>query len=204
MSYFDITKETAISVDASPVGLSAILSQRKHGSSNSQILAYPSRSLSPTEQRYSQAEKEVLAIVWGIEHFHFYIYGAPFVLHTDYKPLKLIYANPVSKNPARIERWMSRLQEYDFKALYKSSAENPADFLSLYLPAYTAKARNRAEGYVIFLVYTAVPQSITLQEADFLSRYLPVYTAKARYAQLFPLVTGILTVFKVTNRSDTR
>ena len=53
MSYFDITKETTILVDASPVGMSAILSQRKHGSSNSQIIAYASRSLSQTEQRYS-------------------------------------------------------------------------------------------------------------------------------------------------------
>ena len=96
MSYFDITKETAILVNASPVGLSAILSQRKHGSSNSQIIAYASRLLSQTEQRCSQTEKEALAIVWGIEHFHLYINGAPFVLYTDHKPLELIYANPVS------------------------------------------------------------------------------------------------------------
>ena len=79
MSYFDIRKETVILVDASPVGLSAILSQRKHGSNQSQIKAYASRSLTATEQRYSQTEKEALAIVWGIEHFHLYIYGALFV-----------------------------------------------------------------------------------------------------------------------------
>ena len=130
MSYFDTKKETAILVDASPVGLSAILSQSKQGSNKPQIIAYASRSLTPTEQRYSQTEKEALAIVWGIEHFHLFVYGAPFVLHTDHKPLELIYSNPVSRPTARIERWMLRLQEYDFKVVYKSGAENPADFLS--------------------------------------------------------------------------
>ena len=164
MSYFDINKETAILVDASPVGLSAILSQRKHGSNNSQIIAYASRSLSQTEQRYSQTEKEALAIVWGIEHFHLYIYGAPFVLYTDHKPLELIYENPMSKPPARIERWMLRLQEYDFKVVYKSGADNPADFLSRHPQEYTTKTQSEAEEYVNFLVYTAVPQSMTLQE----------------------------------------
>ena len=104
MSYCDVNKETVILVDASPVGLSAILSQQEHGSSKSQIIAYASRSLTSTEQRYSQTEKEALAIVWGIEHFHLYVYGAPFVLYTDHKPLELIYANPMSKPPARIER----------------------------------------------------------------------------------------------------
>ena len=162
ISYFDITKETAILVDASPVGLSAILSQRKHGSSNSQIIAYASRSLSQTEQRYSQTEKEALAIVWGIEYFHFYIYGAPFVLYTDHKPLELIYENPMPKPPARIERWMLRLQECDFKVVYKSGADNPADFLSRHPQEYTTKPQCEAEEYVNFLVYTAVPQSVTL------------------------------------------
>eukprot|EP00794_Sanderia_malayensis_P021168 gene21168-biopygen14712 len=58
MSYFDISKETVVLVDASPVGLSAILSQRKHGSNESKIIAYASRSLTAAEQRYSQTEKE--------------------------------------------------------------------------------------------------------------------------------------------------
>ena len=84
MSYFDTKKETAILVDASSVGLSAILSQSTQGSNKPQIIAYASRSLTPTEQRYSQTEKKALAIVWGIEHFHLYVYGAPIVLHTNH------------------------------------------------------------------------------------------------------------------------
>ena len=41
--------------------------------------------------------------------------GAPFTLYTDHKPSALIYANPVAKPAARIERWLLRLEQYDFE-----------------------------------------------------------------------------------------
>ena len=63
MSYNDIIKETQILVDASPVGLSAILAQRDPKTNKSQIVAYAYRSLTDTESRYSHTEKEALAIV---------------------------------------------------------------------------------------------------------------------------------------------
>ena len=67
MAYFDPCKDTELITDASPVGLSAILSQRTPGQDNNKIVAYISRSLSDVERRYSQTEKEALAIVWSIE-----------------------------------------------------------------------------------------------------------------------------------------
>ena len=65
MSYFDKRKQTFVTVDASPVGISAILSQQpKHREVNhQQIISYASRALSDVEKRYSQTEKEALAIV---------------------------------------------------------------------------------------------------------------------------------------------
>jgi hypothetical protein len=70
MSHFDTSKETYILVVASPVGLSAILTQKDSQQNAYNIIAYASRALSPVEKRYSQTEKEALAIVWGIEDFH--------------------------------------------------------------------------------------------------------------------------------------
>ena len=75
MSYFDKNKQTFVTVDASPVGISAILSQKSKNSdmNSQQIIAYASRALSDTEKQYSQTEKEALAIIWAIQHFHLFI-----------------------------------------------------------------------------------------------------------------------------------
>ena len=149
MNYFDISKKTHVVVDASPVGLSAILAQTPQGKDTPpSIIAYASRALTPTEQRYSQTERAALAIVWGIEHFHLYLYGAPFTLHTDHKALEIIFGNPLSKPPARIERWLLRLQQYDFNVVYTTGSENPADFLSRHPPCNKEQKQNIADDYI--------------------------------------------------------
>ena len=130
MSYFDTTKDTFITVDASLVGISAILTQKGIDPDTSKVVAYASRAFTSVEQRYSQTEKEALGVVWGIKHFHLYIYGSPFSLITDHKPLEIIYGNINSKPSARIERWVLRFQPYSFSVVYKPGKDNPADFLS--------------------------------------------------------------------------
>ena len=67
-------KRPKIIVNASPVGLGAMLIQRDLKAGQGQVIAYASRSLTVSEKRYSQLEKEVLAIVFGIERFMTYIY----------------------------------------------------------------------------------------------------------------------------------
>lgn len=69
MKYFNPSLETELIVDASPVGLGAILTQlTADGGMN--IIAYASRSLTDCESRYSQTEREALAVIWGVGHFH--------------------------------------------------------------------------------------------------------------------------------------
>ena len=165
MGYFDTKNESELIVDASPVGLSAILTQKLPGeNASSKIIAYASRALTPTEQRYCQTEKEALAIVWGIEYFHLYLYGAPFTLYTDHKALELIFANPLSKPPARIERWLLRLQEYDFNVLYTAGNKNPADFLSRHPTESRKSKHNIAEEYINFVITAAVPHKMNVEE----------------------------------------
>ena len=129
VAYFDPAKDTELVVDASPVGLGAILTQ-KTSDSGKNIVAYASRSLSPVEQRYSQTEREALACIWGCEKFHLYVYGAPFTLITNHKPLIHIFNNPKAKPPARLERWNLRLQPYNFTVRYEPGKTNPADYIS--------------------------------------------------------------------------
>ena len=164
VSYFDVHKESIVLVDASPVGLSAVLAQRVPHSQETKIIAYASRSLTEVETRYSQTEKEALAIVWGVEHFHLYLYGAPFVLYTDHKPLEVIYANPCSKPPARIERWMLRLQQYDFSVIYKKGEENPADFMSRHPLPTKPLHPNVADEYINFITQETLFPALTIED----------------------------------------
>ena len=66
----------------------------------------------------------------GIEHFSLFLLGTEFDVVTDHKALEAIFNNPKSKPPARIERWILRLQPYSFRVIYKSGLTNEADYLS--------------------------------------------------------------------------
>ncbi len=166
MAYFDQNKQTELTTDASPWGLSAILSQCTSGTNNRKVVAYISRTLSEVERRYSQTEREALAIVWAMERLHLYLSGAKFTLYTDCKPVEMILGNPKSKPPARIEQWNLRIQDFDFNVVYTSGANNASDFLSQH-PSSSDAARVQedvAEEYVNFLTAHAVSKAMTLKE----------------------------------------
>ncbi|CAB3992629.1 Retrovirus-related Pol poly from transposon [Paramuricea clavata] len=159
MAYFNPAKDTELVVDASPVGLGAILTQ-KTSDSGTNIVAYASRSMSPVEQRYSQTEHEALACVWGCEKFHLYVYGAPFTLITDN-----IFNNPKAKPPARLERWNLRLQPYNFTVRYEPGKTNPANYISRNpLQNQPLHEHNIAEEYVSLLTTSTVLIAMTLAE----------------------------------------
>ena len=81
------------------------------------------------ERRYSQTEKEALAIVCAVERFNLYLFGMQFELESEHKPLECIYGYK-SKPSARIERWVLRFQGYNFKVVYRPGKTNIADVLS--------------------------------------------------------------------------
>ena len=115
IAYFNPSEATEVIVDASPVGLGAVLTQKN------KVVAYASRALTAVESRYSQTEREALAVVWACEHLNAYLYGSPeFTVITDHKPLEKIWTKP--KPTLRIERWGLRLQPYKFKIKYRSGA----------------------------------------------------------------------------------
>ena len=55
-------------------------------------IAYASRSLNPAEKRYSQLDKEGLAIVFGVKKFHHYLFGRTFTICSDHKPLQHLFS----------------------------------------------------------------------------------------------------------------
>ena len=71
LALYDLQKESKVSADASAYGLGAVLLQKED--SEWKPVAYASRSMSETERRYAQIEKEALAITWACEKFSMYI-----------------------------------------------------------------------------------------------------------------------------------
>ena len=112
LKYFDVSADVTVSVDASSEGLGACLLQ------GMQPVAYASRALNSAERNYAQIEKEMLAIVFGTNKFHQYIYGKQVSVETDHKPLESLFKKPLSKAPQRIQRMMLRVQHYDLKVNY--------------------------------------------------------------------------------------
>ena len=164
--YFDQSKDTELVTDASPYGLSAILSQKIPGTDDRKVISYISHSLSDVERRYSHTDREVLASVWAIERLNTYLYGGHFTLYTDCKPAELILNNPKSKPPARIERWNLRLQDYDFIVVYTKGQTNPSVFLSRHPTTATGEPHHvqHVKCYVHFLTSHAVPKAMTLTD----------------------------------------
>ena len=161
MTYFDPRKETEIVVDASPVGLGGLLMQE------GKVVSYASHTLSDVEARYSQTEREMLAVVWAAEHFHLYVYGSKFHIITDHKPLLGIFKSnkPAS---ARIDRWKLRLMPYDCQLLYRPgrNEENRADFISRHPNTSEIQEQNIAEEYANYVCINAIPKAMTIQEVE--------------------------------------
>ena len=77
LPYFDVNAENTLQTDASKKGLGACLIQKM------KVICYASRALTKTEQNYQNLEREVLGTIWGIEKFHYFLYGKEFTLETD-------------------------------------------------------------------------------------------------------------------------
>ena len=165
LAYLDKNASTKIITDASPIGLGAVLVEEQDGAWTP--VCYASRSLTGFEQRYSQTEKEALGVVWACERFHVYVYGMKFVVETEHKPLEVIYG-PRSRPCARIERWVLRLQPYDFSVIHRPGRENIADPLSRLLHRKVEPDNHQrcTEEYVRFVAVSATPTALTTLEIE--------------------------------------
>lgn len=87
---------------------------------------------------------------------------------TDHKPLEVLYSKK-SRPPARIERWVMRMQAFDYTIGYKLGSENRADALyrlSCCHNPQEGKMRNVAEEYVRFVAQIATPKAMTTGKVE--------------------------------------
>ena len=134
LSFPDFNKPFLLETDASGRGLGAVLSQ-KQADGRYHPIAYASRVMNETEQRYHSNKQEFLALKWAItEQFHEYLspYGKnrnEFVVHTHNNPLTYIF--PSANLDAAGQLWVAHPTSCNFSLEYQKGKDNTvANFLS--------------------------------------------------------------------------
>lgn len=122
-----VNQKFLVQVDASAVGLGAVLAQGDAG--EERPILYLSRKLQPRETRYSAVEKEGLAIKWALESLRYYLLGKEFDLETDHRALTWI--NSMKDHNARLTRWYLSLQPFKLNIYHRAGKSNVVvDYLS--------------------------------------------------------------------------
>ena len=71
-----------------------------------------------TESRYSNIEREVFAIVFGVQRFHAFLFARPLTVISDHKPLSEITCKPINTASTRLQRMLLQVLAYNFMFVY--------------------------------------------------------------------------------------
>ena len=119
LSYYDTKKELLVENDASEYGLGSTLLQE------GKPIAFASRTFSQSERNYAQIEKELLAVVFGLQKFHHYTYDRKVTVVTDHKPLVAISCKPLHRAPRRLQALLLKTQTYDYDMMHMPGTQIP-------------------------------------------------------------------------------
>ena len=161
MCFYDPIAETNIIVDAGPKGLGAILSHKQKNRQFKPIL-YSSVALKDVESRYSQTEKEALAVTWAFQHYHYYIYDRYVTVCTYHEPLeRLLRTSPTPPPRFKDGSCVSKLTNI------QSDIDQESKMRQTYYhdpPAQQAPKENPGEQHIHHVINEVVPVSIKLSD----------------------------------------
>ena len=105
-----------LDTDASDSRIGAVLSQCQ--GKDEKVISYAARSLSKAERNYSTTRKELLALVWAMEHFSPYLIGKQFKARTDHNALR--WLQNFKEPKGQVARWIERLAVFDFEIEHRA------------------------------------------------------------------------------------
>ena len=122
---YSLIVDAATGNDVTAGGLGAILCQTDE-QGHYRVISYASRALIKHEKNYTPFLLEMMAGVWGMEHFSTYLRGRKFTLYSDHRPLEKLG----TVHTKTLNRLQQAMTDFDFVIKYKDGKEMPADFLS--------------------------------------------------------------------------
>lgn len=120
LQYPDFNQPFVLTTDASDFAIGGILSQGSIG--KDKPITYASRVSNSAELNYLTIQKELLAMVYCVQHFRPCLYSRKFTFVTDHKPLTWLHS--VKDPTSRLMRWRLKLAEYEYDILYKAGKTN--------------------------------------------------------------------------------
>lgn len=134
LGYFNTKDKTIVYTDASEFGIGAVLTQ-VDANGKERVISFASKALTKPERNYPQIQREGLGIVWGVEHFYYYLMGSEFIIRTDAEGAKFIFdRSQDAKKPKRFlrrsEGWAMRLEYFNYTIEHIKGENNIADVLS--------------------------------------------------------------------------
>jgi hypothetical protein len=128
----DWAKPFVVFTDGSNVAIAGVIMQYDEDAKEYFPVAYVSRKLQDRGKRYFTTEIELLAIVYSLSKFEYYLRGRHFILFTDHN--LLVTLRTLHFKNAKISRWFMFLQSLDFSIRHVRGRENRiADCLSRYV-----------------------------------------------------------------------
>ena len=120
--YSEEAEKLELWVDASNYGAGAYLAQEQGDSFR--VIGFASMMFSGPQLHYSTLERELCALRWGIKTFRPFLFGVPFILHTDHQPL--VHLHNMKIICSRLARTVEELADYVFEIRYVPGHLNSA------------------------------------------------------------------------------
>ena len=179
LTYFDKTKKHTIQCNACKKGLGAALLQE------SKPVMYVSRALMETEQRYSNLERELLAIVFALKILNHYTFGRTIMVQSDHQPLQSIWKKSIVSASPRLQRLLLRLADFDLNIEFLRGKENMiVDALNRVCPLQSSNSKTKDSNIDVIPIHhitqTAPVNKTRLQELRLATQSDPTLSSLAK------------------------